>query len=346
MPRVLSGIQPSGALHLGNYFGALKEWVRFQDDHDAFYCIVDLHALTVPQEPALLARRTLETAAGLLAVGLDPARCTLFVQSHVPAHTGLSWLLECVATVGELNRMTQYKDKGRGDTSVSVGLFTYPVLMAADILVYRADLVPVGEDQRQHLELTRRLAERANHRFGSLFVVPEAIVPPVGARVMDLQNPNAKMSKSSTSALGTIYLSDEPDVIERKVRRSVTDSLPGVTYEPDRRKGLANLLELFAAATETTPEAIAERYDRFGPLKADLTEALVALLAPLRSRFGELLGDPGELSSLLQAGAERAAEVATTTLADVSAAMGLLPSRSCSAGDPISAGDPAPADRP
>lgn len=345
MPRVLSGIQPTGALHLGNYLGALRQWVRFQDDHDAFYCIVDLHALTVPQDPATLGRQTLEAAAGLLAAGLDPGRCTLFVQSHVPAHTGLSWLLECVATVGELNRMTQYKDKGRGRESVSVGLFTYPVLMAADILLYRAEAVPVGDDQRQHLELARRLAERANHRFGPVFVVPEAMVPPVGARVMDLQDPTSKMSKSSASELGTIFLGDPPELVDRKVRRAVTDSEPGVTYEPSRRPGLANLLELLAATTGSTPEEVAGRYERFGPLKADLAEALVELLTPLRERTAELLGDPAELTALLAKGAERASEVAEATLADVAAAMGLLPPAPL--GRPArSACDPAPADRP
>jgi len=345
MSRVLSGIQPTGALHLGNYLGALRQWIGFQDDHDAFYCIVDLHALTVPQDPSTLGRQTLEAAAGLLAAGLSPGRCTLFVQSHVRAHTGLAWLLECVATVGELNRMTQYKDKGHGRDSVSVGLFTYPVLMAADILLYRAEEVPVGDDQRQHLELARRLAERFNHRFGPVFVVPEAMIPKVGARVMDLQDPTSKMSKSSPSELGTIFLGDPPELIERKVRRAVTDSEPGVTYEPSRRPGLANLLELLAATTGSTPEEVAGRYERFGPLKADLADALVELLTPLRERTQELLGDPAELTSVLAKGAERASEVAEETLAKVSASMGLLPPASLR-GQEGSAGDLSPADRP
>ena len=253
MSRVLSGLQPSGDLHLGNYLGAIRNWVADQDTHDAYYCIVDLHALTLDIAPDELRARTAETALDLLAAGLDPERCTLFVQSHVAQHAQLAWLLECTATMGELSRMTQFKEKSAGKDSVRVSLYTYPVLQAADILLYDAERVPVGDDQRQHLELTRELANRFNHRYGPTLVVPEAAIPTAGARVMDLQHPGAKMSKSVNSPLGTILLLDPPSEIERKVRKAVTDTDGEVRYDPESKPGLANLLVLLAVATGRTP---------------------------------------------------------------------------------------------
>ncbi len=325
MARVLSGIQPSGDLHLGNYLGAIRNWVADQHTHDAYYCVVDLHALTQGVDPAELRDRTRATALDLLAAGLDPARCTLFVQSPVAEHTRLTWLLECTVTVGELRRMTQFKDKAGAQTAVRAGVFTYPVLMAADILLYDAERVPVGDDQRQHLELTRELAERFNNRYGDTFTVPEAAIPTVGARVMDLQHPDRKMSKSVSSPLGTILLLDPPEEIDRKVRKAVTDTDGEVRYDPATKPGLANLLELLAVATDRTPSAVAEGYDRYGDLKRDLSGALDALLAPVRARRRELADDPGELARLLAVGAAKAAGVAGTTYRRAADAAGLLP---------------------
>jgi tryptophanyl-tRNA synthetase len=324
MARVLSGVQPSGEVHLGNYLGAFRPWVAHQHDHDAFYCVVDLHALSQDYDPTLLAARTLETATGLLAAGLDPDVCALFVQSHVPEHPRLAWLLECTATFGELSRMTQFKDKGRNSESVRVGLFTYPVLQAADILLYDADQVPVGEDQRQHLELTRDLAVRFNHHFGETFVVPQAAVPDVGARVMDLQEPTRKMSKSVSSPLGTILVFDPPAEIDRKVRKAVTDTETEVRFDPETKPGVSNLLELLAAATGATPAHLATRYTSYGPLKADLSAALVELLRPVRDRYEELTSDPAHVVSVLAAGAAKAHAVAAVTLERAMGAAGLL----------------------
>ncbi len=324
MSRVLSGIQPSGELHLGNYLGAVRHWVSDQLAHDALYCIVDLHALTVEVDPDRLRAQTRQTATALLAAGLDPARCTLFVQSSVPEHTSLAWLLECTATMGELSRMTQFKEKGDGRSSVRAGLFTYPVLMAADILLYDADRVPVGDDQRQHLELSRVLAERFNRRYGRTFVVPEASTPAVGARVMDLQDPTRKMSKSTASPLGTIGMLDEPTDIERKIRRAVTDTQGAVRYDPEGQPGLANLLELLAVATNRAPVDVAAGYERYGDVKRDTAEALIELLAPVRRRHAELVGDPGEVLALLRAGAAKASAVAAATYRRAAAAVGLL----------------------
>ena len=259
MNRVFSGIKPSGAFTLGNYLGALLHWVSFQDTSDAFYCVVDLHALTEEIDPAELRANTLDAALNMLAVGLDPERCSLFIQSHVPEHARLTWLLECTATVGELRRMTQFKDKGKGQESVRASLFTYPVLMAADILLYDTDYVPVGDDQRQHLELTREVATRFNHRYGETFVVPEAAIPGTAARVMDLQHPERKMSKTIDSPLGTIGLLDSEEEITRKVRRAVTDTDGAMRYDRAAKPGLANLLDLLAAATGRTPEEVAAR---------------------------------------------------------------------------------------
>ena len=325
MKRVLSGIAPSGDFTLGNYLGALRHWVTFQDDHDAFYCVVDLHALTVPIDPAVLRRNTLDAALNLLSVGLDPLRCTIFVQSHVPEHTRLTWLLECTATVGELRRMTQFKEKGRGQETVRASLFTYPVLMAADILLYDAAFVPVGDDQRQHLELARELAVRFNGRYGETFTVPEAAIPGAAARVMDLQHPERKMSKSVESPLGTIGLLDPADEITRKVKKAVTDTDGEVRYDRVAKPGVANLLELLAAATGRTPQEAATGYTRYGDLKRDVAEALGELLRPVRERRAALEDDPAYLESVLAEGAATAHEVASRTYAAAADAMGLLP---------------------
>ncbi len=324
MVRVLSGVQPSGDFHLGNYLGAVRQWVAHQHDHDAFYCIVDLHALTLEIEPAVLRERTLDAAVSLLAAGIDPEVCTVFVQSHVPEHPRLTWLLECTATMGELNRMTQFKDKARGNDAARVGLFTYPVLMAADILLYDAARVPVGDDQRQHLELARDLAIRFNNRYGATFTVPEAAIPAVGARVMDLQHPERKMSKSVDSPLGTVGVLDTPAEIRRKVKRAVTDTDGEVRYDPEAKPGLSNLLELMAATSGERPEAVAARYARYGDLKTDLAEALVELLAPVRARTEEWRADPAGVAAVLAEGAGRAHKVAAATYARAADAVGLL----------------------
>ncbi|MGD0945223.1 MAG: tryptophan--tRNA ligase [Acidimicrobiales bacterium] len=324
MERVFSGVQSSGSPHVGNYFGAFRQWVADQQSADSVFCVVDLHALTVEQDPAQLRSRTLETAAWLFASGLDPEVCTVFAQSHVPEHTGLSWLLECTATVGELRRMTQFKEKSKGSESVSAGLFTYPVLMAADILLYDTDKVPVGDDQRQHLELTRDLAVRFNGRYGDTFVVPEAVVPKVAARVMDLQHPERKMSKSVTSPLGTIDLIDEPETIRQKIRKAVTDTDGEVRYDPEHKPGLSNLIELFAAASGRSIEDVTASYDRYGPLKADLAETLVEVLAPVQERYAKITADPEAVPRLLEMGARKAGAVASGTLRRARQAIGLL----------------------
>ena len=327
MNRVLSGIAPSGNFTLGNYLGALRHWVSFQDGHDAFYCIVDLHTLTTDIDPVELRANTLDAALNLLSVGLDPDRCTLFVQSHVPEHTRLTWLLECTATVGELRRMTQFKDKGKGQEAVRAGLFTYPCLMAADILLYDADAVPVGDDQRQHLELTREVAVRFNNRYGETFVVPEAAIPGTGARVMDLQHPERKMSKSIESPLGTIGLLDSDADITHKIRRAVTDTDGEMRYDRAAKPGLANLLDLLAAASGRTPQEVAQGYTQYGDLKNDVAAALSDLLRPVRERRTALEGDPAYVDAVLARGAAHAHEVAAATYARAADAMGLLPAR-------------------
>jgi tryptophanyl-tRNA synthetase len=324
MSRVFSGIQPSGELHIGNYLGAIRNWVADQYLHDALYCIVDLHALTLEIDPAELRTRTFETALDLLAAGLEPDHCTLFVQSHVPEHQQMTWLLECTATMGELTRMTQFKEKSAGKDSVRVGLFTYPVLQVADILLYNAERVPVGDDQRQHLELARELAQRFNQRYGTQLVVPEIATPPTAARVMDLQHPNNKMSKSLNSPLGTVMLLDEPVDIERKVKKAVTDTDGEVRYDPDAKPGLSNLLELLAVATDRTPAEVATSYERYGDLKKDLAEALVEMLRPIRQRRAELTSDPSEVTALLFKGAEKARGIASVTYERAATAIGLL----------------------
>ena len=324
--RVFSGIQPSGRSHLGTYLGALKNWVSVQDDHYGFFCIVDLHALTVPQDPKVLRANVREMAALYIAVGLDPEKSTIFRQSHVSEHSELAWLLNCVARVGELSRMTQFKDKAQkgGADSASVGLYDYPVLQAADILLYNANLVPVGEDQRQHLELMRTLARRFNGLYGETFVVPEPMILDVGARVMALDDPTSKMSKSAPTPAGYVELLDEPDVIRRKIRRAKTDSGSEVTASPEK-PAITNLLNIYAGLTDLSVRELEERYrgKGYGDFKKDLGEIVVEALTPIRGRALELLDDPKELDYLLEAGAERARKVAHVTLRDAQARMGL-----------------------
>ena len=324
--RVFSGIQPSGNLHLGNYLGALKNWVALQDEYENFFCVVDLHALTVPQDPKVLRRKIREVAALYLASGIDPEKSGVFRQSRVSGHAELTWLLNCVAKVGELSRMTQFKDKAQkgGAESASAGLYDYPVLMAADILLYKAHLVPVGEDQRQHLELTRTLARRFNGLFGETFVVPEPMILETGARVMALDDPTAKMSKSSPTPASYVAILDEPDVVRRKIRRAKTDSGTEITSSPDK-PAITNLLDIYAAATGRTVPELEEAYGGkgYGDLKKDLGEVVVETLAPIRERALELLDDPKGLDDLLESGAERARNVAASTLHDARAKMGL-----------------------
>lgn len=329
MTRVLSGIQPTGDIHLGNYLGALRQWALDQHEHDSFYCAVDLHAVTVQQDPDELRAKTLETMATLVAVGLDPEVCTLFVQSHVPYHTELSWLLECTVSFGELRRMTQFKDKSTrqgdgGQEHVSAGLFTYPALMAADILIYDADRVPVGDDQRQHLELTRDIAERFNSRYGDTFVLPAAAIPKIAARVMDLQEPTNKMSKSADSSLGTVGIFEDVTSIAKKFKRAVTDSSSEVRFDFENKPGVSNLLSILGAATGKDPEVLADEYNQYGPLKADAAEAVVNVLEPVQLRRAELLADPAELNRIIARGAEKASEVAAVTVRRAKESMGFL----------------------
>jgi tryptophanyl-tRNA synthetase len=327
MTRVLSCIQPTGAVHLGNYLGALANWVSGQHDKDVFHGIVDLHALTVAEGPGVIGRQTVELAAALFAVGLDPDVATVFVQSHIHEHTELSWIMECMVSYGELSRMTQFKDKShkREAEFVSAGLFTYPALMAADILLYDAEEVPVGDDQRQHVEITRDIALRFNGRFGETFVLPRAVHPRAGARVMDLQDPTSKMSKSTSSDAGIIHLLDDPATIDKKFRRAVTDSGNEVRYDRTEKPGVSNLLDILSACTGEPVESLAGRYSQYGPLKKDAGDAVVALLSPIQTRHHELLSDPGELVRLLRIGNGRAREVAARTLQRVRAAIGLMP---------------------
>jgi len=322
--RILSGIQPSGALHLGNYLGAIRRWARMQHDADAFFCVVDLHAITVPKAPGQLARETLRLSQMLMAAGLDPQVCTLFVQSHVREHTECSWLLECTVSFGELRRMTQFKDKSDQHEFISAGLFTYPALQAADILLYDTDEVPVGADQRQHIELTRDIAERFNSRYGETFAVPEAAISSAGARVMDLQNPVNKMSKSLESPRGTVDLLDDPAVVASKIRAAVTDAETDVRYDVEAKPGVSNLLSILGAATDRDPAVLADDYSMYGPLKSDTTDAVVELLRPIRARFAELEDDPAETARLLRVGADKARSVAAKTLARAKANIGLL----------------------
>ncbi|QIN77294.1 tryptophan--tRNA ligase [Rubrobacter marinus] len=324
--RVFSGIQPSGNLHLGNYLGALKNWVALQDEYENYFCIVDLHAITVPQDPKVLRQKIREVAAIYLASGIDPEKSVVFRQSRVSGHAELAWLLNCVARFGELSRMTQFKDKAQkgGAESASVGLYDYPVLMAADILLYNAHLVPVGEDQRQHLELTRTLARRFNNQHGETFVVPEPMILETGARVMALDDPTSKMSKSSPVQGSYVAILDEPDVIRRKIRRAKTDSGSEVTASPDK-PAITNLLDIYAATTSRTVAELEGEYEGrgYGDLKKDLAEAVVEALAPVRERALALLDAPKELDDLLEAGAEKARGAAHRALGDARTKMGL-----------------------
>lgn len=327
MARILSCIQPTGTVHLGNYLGALRNWVSGQHQNDVFHGIVDLHALTVTDTPGVLGQNTVELAAMLFAVGLDPNVATVFVQSHVPEHSQLGWIMECTVSFGELSRMTQFKDKSakREADFVSAGLFTYPALQAADILLYDAQEVPVGDDQRQHIEITRDIAIRFNHRFGETFVLPKAVTPPAGARVMDLLEPTSKMSKSSETEAGCVYLLDSPAIIEKKFKRAVTDSENEVRYDRDAKPGIANLLDILSASTGSTPQQLAEQYTQYGALKTDCGAAVAAMLAPIQQRYVELMNDPAELGRLLRIGAQKAGEVAQATLSRAQRAIGLYP---------------------
>ncbi len=327
---VFSGAQPtSDSLHLGNALGAVNQWVSMQDEYDAYFCVVDLHAITVAQDPAVLRNRTLVTAAQYLALGIDPARATVFVQSHVPAHAELAWALGCFTGFGQASRMTQFKDKAakQGADATTVGLFTYPVLMAADILLYDAELVPVGEDQRQHLELTRDVAQRFNARFGDTLIVPEAMIPRATAKIFDLQDPTAKMSKSAATEAGLISLLDDPARTAKKIRSAVTDSDRDIRFDPDTKPGVSNLLTIQSAVTGTGIDELVAGYQGrgYGDLKKDTAEAVVEFVTPIKARVDELVGDPAELEAVLAAGAQRAREVSARTLNRVYERIGFLP---------------------
>jgi tryptophanyl-tRNA synthetase len=326
MTRVFSGIKPTGEMHLGNYVGAVRRWVEDQERAEAIYCVVDLHAMTVPYEPDELRSESRRLAMLLLASGLDPDRCIVFVQSHVPLVTELTWILNGVATYGELQRMTQFKDKGQGQVSVSAGLLDYPVLMAADILLYDTDEVPVGEDQTQHVELARDIANRFNHRFGETLVVPKATIPRVGARIKDLQHPESKMSKSTESPQGTILVLDSPAAITKKVKSAVTDSGSEVRFDPDEKPGVSNLLTLYASATSTSVHDAEAEFagQQYGAFKGAVADALVEYLRPVRERYEELAADPAEVARILARGAEKAQAIASVTMDRVRRATGLL----------------------
>jgi tryptophanyl-tRNA synthetase len=331
-PRLLSGMQPThDSLHLGNYLGALLSWVQMQETHDAFYAVVDLHALTVEVSPATLLERTRRTAAQYLAAGVDPARSTVFVQSHISEHAQLAWVLSCLTGFGEAGRMTQFKDKSgkHGAEGTTVGLFTYPVLMAADILLYEADQVPVGEDQRQHLELTRVLAGRFNSRYGRTFTIPEPHIMTATARIHDLQDPTSKMSKSATSQSGVIDLLEDPKTIAKRIRTAVTDTGREIRFDEAHKPGISNLLRILGALSGRSIEGLEADYDGkgYGDLKKDVAEIVVATATPFRDRTLGLLADPAELDRILAEGAERARDVASTTLARVYDRVGFLPSK-------------------
>ena len=321
-PRAFSGIQPSGALHLGNYLGAIRNWVRLQETTDGLYCIVDLHALSVPHPPGEIRQATLDLAADLLAIGIDPEASILFVQSQVPEHAELAWQLQCVAAFGELRRMTQFKDKSESTDFVSAALFTYPTLQAADIALYDTDIVPVGDDQRQHVEFTRDIVNRFNARFGDVLVVPEHRIPAAGDRIMDLQHPENKMSKSADSTSGVILLIDTPADIEKKFKRAVTDNDGDVRFDPQAKPGVSNLLTILAVATDSEPETVAKGYTQYGPLKTDAAEALIEMLRPIQERRAEL--DEATTIELLRAGAAKAQERATVVMDRVRSAVQLL----------------------
>jgi tryptophanyl-tRNA synthetase len=327
--RVLSGIQPThDSFHLGNYLGAIKQWVELQRENDAFYCVVDLHALTVETDPKLLEKRTLLSAAQLIAIGVDPKLCTLFIQSHVPAHNQLAWVLECITGFGEAGRMTQFKDKSQkgGTDRTNVGLFTYPILQAADILLYQADFVPVGEDQRQHIELTRDLGQRFNSKFKEVFNIPTAQIIKSLAKINDLQDPNSKMSKSAASMAGVIELLDSPDATIKKFKSSVTDAGKEIKFDEKGKPGISNLLTIHSAFSGKSIKDIENEFagKGYGDFKLQVAEIVVAALNPIRTRTLELMDDKAELLKLLKAGSEKANQVAAKTLADVYSALGLI----------------------
>ncbi|WP_345763770.1 tryptophan--tRNA ligase [Diaminobutyricibacter sp. McL0608] len=329
LPRLYSGMQPSAdSLQIGNYIGALLQWKDLQRDHDAFFSVVDLHAITVPQDPDALREQTRRTAAQYIAAGIDPSQSTLYVQSHVPAHAQLAWILNTITGFGEAARMTQFKDKSakQGTDATSVGLFAYPVLMAADILLYDAEIVPVGDDQRQHVELTRDLAARFNSRFGETFVIPEAMILKETARIFDLQNPTAKMSKSAESHAGVIWMLDEPSVNAKKVMRAVTDTEGHVAFDRENKPGISNLLTIYSVLAGRTIESLEDEYAGrgYGDFKKGLAEVLVSTFGPIRERTLELLDDPVELDRILAANADRASAVAEVTLAKAYDRVGLL----------------------
>ncbi|MEU4080342.1 tryptophan--tRNA ligase [Streptomyces venezuelae] len=331
-PRVLSGIQPTaGSFHLGNYLGAVRQWVALQETHDAFYMVVDLHAITVPQDPAELRANTRLAAAQLLAAGLDPERCTLFVQSHVPEHAQLGWVMNCLTGFGEASRMTQFKDKSakQGADRATVGLFTYPILQVADILLYQANQVPVGEDQRQHIELTRDLAERFNGRFGETFTIPAPYILKETAKIYDLQDPAIKMSKSASTPKGLINLLDDPKTTAKKVKSAVTDTETVIRFDPENKAGVSNLLTIMSTLTATSVEDLEKSYEgkMYGALKTDLAEVMVDFVTPFRTRTQEYLDDPETLDSVLAKGAEKARTVAAETLAQTYERMGFLPAK-------------------
>jgi tryptophanyl-tRNA synthetase len=322
--RIFSGIQPTGAKHLGNYIGAIRNYVALQDRGEAFFCIVDLHSITTEYDPDELRESTLSLAALLFAAGLDPDRCTLFVQSHVRAHAEAAWLLGSVTSYGELRRMTQFKDKGEQQEFVSAGLFGYPVLQAGDILLYQTDVVPIGEDQRQHLELARNVAERFNARYGETFRLPDSMIPEVGGRVMDLQEPTKKMSTTGGTAQGTVGVLDPPETIRKKFRSAVTDSGTDVRHDPSEKAGISNLIEILSIMGGDDIPAIEAHYDGggYGTFKSDVAEAVVAVLDPIRTRYEELRSDEAQLHALLARGAEKAREVSAPPLEQMYARMG------------------------
>jgi len=327
--RVLSGIQPThDSFHLGNYLGAIKQWVELQRENDAFYCVVDLHALTVETDPKLLEKRILLSAAQLIAIGVDPKLCTLFIQSHVPAHNQLAWVLECITGFGEAGRMTQFKDKSQkgGTDRTNVGLFTYPILQAADILLYQADFVPVGEDQRQHIELTRDLGQRFNSKYKEVFNIPAAQIIKSLAKINDLQDPNSKMSKSAASMAGVIELLDSPDATIKKFKSSVTDAGKEIKFDEKEKPGISNLLTIHSAFSGKSIKDIENDFagKGYGDFKLQVAEVVVEALNPIRNRTLELMDDKAELLKLLKAGSEKANQVAANTLADVYSALGLI----------------------
>ncbi|GGF96667.1 tryptophan--tRNA ligase [Paenibacillus abyssi] len=325
MKRVLSGIQPSGQLTLGNYIGAMQNFVKLQQTHECFFMVVDLHAITVPQEPAALREQSEAVAALFVAAGIDPAKASVFMQSHVRAHAELGWLFTTLAYMGELERMTQYKDKSAGKDSVGAGLFVYPTLMAADIMIYNADLVPVGDDQKQHLELTRDLAQRFNSRFGDYFTVPEPYIPKVGARIMSLDDASKKMSKSNPNPGSYIALLDPPDVIRKKISRSTTDSGKEVKYDPINKPEISNLMSIYSHCAELTLEEIEARYEGqgYGAFKKDLAEHVVSVIEPLQAKYNDIRSS-GQIHDILKSGAEQAAVIADKTLLEVKERMGFL----------------------